>query len=241
MPSASLSGSGQPSVSSWPSRSSGSLGQSSILSLMPSASLSSSGQPSWSSKPSLSSGTRGQSSSVSMMPSPSKSTGLAGGGGVDGVAQVLGRLLDRGLGVGLGDRRLALGREVVALRQRLLGEVVVGLGHRQLDRRAAQRAVVARGLDQLVDGAGARAHLGAGAAGDHQQREEREQRAAHHGVPSAGASTAGVSSSTTGARPSLPPLGARRGGVISSISAGLAARRIASALAWFAASVDSRP
>src|SRR3954463_11015466 len=81
MRSLSLSGSGQPSLSSKPSLSSGSFGHLSATSRMPSLSLSGSGQPSSSSKPSLSSGSSGHLSTLSRMPSPSLSPGPGGGGG----------------------------------------------------------------------------------------------------------------------------------------------------------------
>ena len=73
IPSASLSGSGQPSSSSKPSKSSASLSQSSVASGIVSPSLSPSGQPSASWNPSMSSATRSQSSVVSGTPSESAS------------------------------------------------------------------------------------------------------------------------------------------------------------------------
>src|SRR6476660_1175131 len=73
MRSLSLSGSGQPSLSSKPSLSSGSFGHRSSTSRMPSLSLSGSGQPSSSSKSSKSSGSSGHLSTSSLMPSPSRS------------------------------------------------------------------------------------------------------------------------------------------------------------------------
>src|SRR6188768_3812613 len=72
-PSLSLSGSGQPSLSSKPSLSSGSFGHLSSASARPSVSLSGSGQPSASSNLSLSSGSLGHLSVRSAMPSLSLS------------------------------------------------------------------------------------------------------------------------------------------------------------------------
>src|SRR5215813_9934815 len=82
IPSPSLSGSGQPSSSWKPSRSSGSFGHLSTVSGMPSPSLSGSGQPSASWKPSLSSGSFGHLSASPTMPSWSGSLSTILGSGL---------------------------------------------------------------------------------------------------------------------------------------------------------------
>ena len=101
---------------------------------MPSSSLSGSGQPSSSWKPSLSSGS---SRALVDVVGDAVAVAVAGPGRrVLGDALVLRRLVDRELRVGLGDLGLAARVVVVAFVERVLREVVVRLGHRELDRRA---------------------------------------------------------------------------------------------------------
>jgi hypothetical protein len=103
-------------------------------------------------------------------------------------AALVRRLLDRELRVGLGDVGLAARVVVVALVELVLREVVVRLGHRELDGRAALGAAVARGRDQAGGRGGLGTDLGAGAAraGDRQHGAQRDGDAGH------GASLAGA-------------------------------------------------
>src|SRR5262249_26478534 len=109
------------------------------------------------------------------------------------------RLLDRELGVGLGDLGLAARVVVVALVELVLREVVVRFGHRELDRRAVLCALVARGGDQGRGRGGLRADLAGAARGEGAGRTEgdhggdRAPREPRHGVPFAGAGCGGWS------------------------------------------------
>src|SRR6185503_17944641 len=166
------------------------------------------------------------------------------------------RLLDRELGVGLGDQRLAARVVVVALVELVHREVVVRLRHRELDRRAALGAAVARGRDQLRGGRGLRAHLAARAAaesagedraraerGQPAQRTSREHAARPHAVATAARSLHGLSfAGATGAGAwSLSFAGATSGGRSSGRRDGSLAASVASSAALLAASVASRP
>ena len=156
MPSVSLSGSGQPSSSSNLSLSSGSFGHLSLGSRMPSLSLSGSGQPSSSSKPSLSSGSVG-----TLVDVVEDAVVVAIARRLGGAAQ---RQVVRLARVAVGDADVIAGAEVVALIQLVRRELDVGLGQRQLARRAVVGAAVARFLGDRAHLAHVRLELQAGAA-----------------------------------------------------------------------------
>src|ERR1051325_4642126 len=95
-------------------------------------------------------------------------------------AALLRRFLDRELRVGLGGLGLAARVVVVALVERVAGEVVVRLGRRELDRSPALRAVRPCGRDQPRGRVGPCAHRAAGATRE-RDRGEHDRCADHRG------------------------------------------------------------